>query len=483
MSNKLQRISFYLLGIFTLVLLFVRIFNNISFLEPLQLITSGWEEEALYTFWKFIHSKPIYEDPYKIPYVSSFFNWLFYYIYGYIIKLVMVVFSLKDDWIPTLGHVTTIFISSSLGILFYKFGRKLLSKKEDRLSLFAISTFVCLGPLMGFWSMTLRPDILALTVEFCAFLYFIRNFEKAPNKTSIVFSLLAYLAWSVKHNYVLVLVGVCLYLIFSKSFRQLIIVVLISWSLYGLTFYFGGEVYRHSILFSQKNLGFQIGVGVKNFSTYAIKSLPILSGFFAAVFLHLRGKNTVEKSLIIKVLVSILLFGYPFVLILASKYLSSDNYYFSIFLYTAVGFVYALSQYNDHKLFKAISTLGSLGTCVAILLILTGRIGNLSNRYIHNFNLQQQKCIAMLEKPLYTLTTYASLPWINPTEPHFLLSSIYLQDRALGYKFEKGGIDAIVATGYFKTLLYNPNLPNYRKLVDEEFPGECKGLEVYQRID
>src|SRR5438045_9141407 len=44
--------------------------------------TSGCEEEALFSLWRFAHGEAVYSDPTLLPYAISYFNWLFYLVYG-----------------------------------------------------------------------------------------------------------------------------------------------------------------------------------------------------------------------------------------------------------------------------------------------------------------------------------------------------------------------------------------------------------------
>ena len=68
------------------LLMLIRVWHAFSFFEPLQLTTSGWEEEDLYAMWKYLKGMGIYTDRYSVPYAASVYNWLFYQSYGFIIK-------------------------------------------------------------------------------------------------------------------------------------------------------------------------------------------------------------------------------------------------------------------------------------------------------------------------------------------------------------------------------------------------------------
>ncbi len=78
--------SIFLLGALSgFILLLLRATQVISFNEAHHIVTSGFEEESLYAMWKYLHGLPIYNDPHQIPFSASYFNWLFYGVYGSII--------------------------------------------------------------------------------------------------------------------------------------------------------------------------------------------------------------------------------------------------------------------------------------------------------------------------------------------------------------------------------------------------------------
>src|ERR1700761_6181945 len=77
---------------------FLRAHSIISFNMPNQIITTGCEEESIYAIWKFVHHKMIYSDEFLPPFAISSYNWLFYWIYGSLTKLVFFVNNMGDAW-------------------------------------------------------------------------------------------------------------------------------------------------------------------------------------------------------------------------------------------------------------------------------------------------------------------------------------------------------------------------------------------------
>src|SRR6185369_11979167 len=68
--------------------------------DLMPVVTTGCEEEALFSIWKFTRGETVYSDPAMIPYTISYFNWLFYWLYGGVAKLCLSAFDLSDSWLP-----------------------------------------------------------------------------------------------------------------------------------------------------------------------------------------------------------------------------------------------------------------------------------------------------------------------------------------------------------------------------------------------
>src|SRR5436190_1377515 len=75
--------------------------------ELMPATTSGCEEEALFSIWKFTQGQAVYSDPAAVPYAISYFNWLFYWSYGAIAKMCLSVFHLPEIWLPAITRCIT----------------------------------------------------------------------------------------------------------------------------------------------------------------------------------------------------------------------------------------------------------------------------------------------------------------------------------------------------------------------------------------
>ncbi len=241
-----------------LILFISLILANISFVTPLQLATTGFEEESIFAIWKYINNLEVYSDQYKIPFAASYFNWFFYFTYGELTGTIQSVFSLTDEWIPTITRVLTITFSLigawTTGRIFQEFLPQgfILSKWIALL----LGAFLFCGPLVGFYGLSTRPDVLAYLLEILALRYFLHRQRLLLLSHKIVFALLCYLAWSTKQSNITVLVGVLLYLLWDKRWREAIIILGLSGISWLVTFYIGGDQFLQLVLLAQFKMGF-----------------------------------------------------------------------------------------------------------------------------------------------------------------------------------------------------------------------------------
>src|SRR5436190_10388909 len=117
-----------------------------------RLTTSGCEEEALFPIWKFATGQTVYSDAHAMPFSVSYFNWLFFLVYGGAAKIFVALLHLDFQAVPIIARLVTLgFALASIGILYRLFGLlnlPLISSRSHRL---AASIFLIINPLTGSW--------------------------------------------------------------------------------------------------------------------------------------------------------------------------------------------------------------------------------------------------------------------------------------------------------------------------------------------
>ncbi|MGE3319432.1 MAG: ArnT family glycosyltransferase [Candidatus Berkiella sp.] len=465
-----------------LVLVAVRLWHVISFKEPLHVITSGFEEESLFALFKFVHDMPVYTDPHQIPFAASYFNWLYYGIYGTITACIMQLFHLGDIWIPTISRLITFSIATLGFIVTFV----LFRRKQSSLA-FCLSALLWYGPLVGYWAMTARPDVLGLFFDACALLFFLRYFPEHKIKAALVAAVFCYLSWSAKQINIVMPGTIGLFLLSHRQWRALFSFSGLLISLYALSCALMPENARKMLFFVNTAIPLSKTVFVENAFTLLKKTFPVLVITLAVIVEALRSKafrHELFQSNTIQLSVCGLITWAVILLPASSKVGSAENYHFIallfLLLFTASGLHLLNTRsrvINGGLILAGCLTIMSLGTVIA------------QNRTVHLTEQHQamqalQKCIATLPAPIFVINHYGALPWMNPSSQSYVLAYNYWNDRKDGIPFEQNGIGGLIQQGYFNALvLPSPITDSFDGASLEDFSRQnsCPGYAVFTR--
>lgn len=479
------------------LLLAVRLYFIVSFAEPLQIITSGDEQASLFSVWKAVNGLAVYTDPTRSPYAMSFFNGLFYFSYGLWSSFWLSMLSLTDSWLPTVGRFFTL-----LGVVAAWFAMtRTLQISEARIRLDqdvispllapACASVVCVGPLMGFWAFTVRPDLWALVFEIIAVLVFIR-FYADRNLTAVLLAVVCLLfSWSFKQASVSVIGGVGLFLLLERQWRLLAIYTSIFFAAWACALYLGGELYRHSILFTQIQLEYSLAHSAKVWINGFAKSLPII-GPLALIFV-IFVKDRAFRLLILNNWICrffLITLGGSSILVflLTIQNGSAENYLFTpLFLASGLlvsSYAAGRAQPGGIPAFNGVLLIATGTQAVLCCLVLAGVFGVLNGS--HREWVDTARCINQQAKPIFTEGTYLSLPWMTESVEPFVLSYTYARARKLGIPHEKGGIGGRIENGEFATLAISRNSAkdNYDGADLQKYtlqPTQCGALHIWRR--
>ena len=491
------------------VLMAVRGYFAISFSEPLQLTTSGAEYESLFVIWKYIHGEPVFVDQTRIPFAGTYYNWLYYVFYGEITGAVQSALSLDDAWLPTVTRLLTLSGAGFGAWVSYRcFSELFLNESEhERPLALAFAALLFFGPLMGFWAMATAPDIWALALDVMGVFLFLRHYKSRPFKAILLFCLFAYLAWSFKQIFVFSSGAIGLFLLIRRDWQPLLILVVITWSAWGVTLALGSPEYVHTIVaFGGTTVEFARYELVRNLINLAVKIQPVLFLVVVTVITAmikpsvrsalLAGFSGTEKR-VPEMTLTLALLGVLITSLLAipasAKIGASENYFFTLtFFLILAGLAWlriSLSQGNQMTWTFGAMSLGWLGNLVAVVSVLAGLQGVLSTQYMHDSMMATAQCLKRqeLSESLFLSNSYLSLPWMVPAKQHFVIHYNYPMDRASGVSMEGGGVGGLIDDGYFATLVLpagskdgydGSGLKRYRPR-----PQTCPGLKIYDRFD
>ena len=411
-----------------LALFVVRFFNNTSFGEPLQIGTSGAEEESLYAIWKFLNSEPVYLDFHSMPYAASYFNWLFYAFYGGLVGVVLHFFSLPDDWIPQIGRLVTL-AGSCVGAFYaYRILRQVTVMAFPSFFLMLVSGFLFFGPLVGYWSITVRPDIWAVALETAALFYFLRYRQSNEIIAAVLFAVFCYLAWGFKQNHVGLLLGVCLFLLFNRQWRSFLIVASVSWLLYAATFLALNGDYIFLMFLSQSKMSMDWQRAAQLWLLAVSKAAFILVPLFLILPLVIRWRQHPAFSSgngHVRLLATIFATTLSAMLIFSAKLGASENYFIGPTVFGAF-LLFSLWDTLKEATWPSVAvSLGAAVTIAGIAAVFFGIRGNADSTASHASIIATKACLSDLPRPVFANNGFADLPWINPSRPSFVLASTY----------------------------------------------------------
>jgi len=445
-----------------LALMALRVSNTLDFDQALQLITSGAEWESMYPIWKVINGQVLYTDRLKIPYNAVVYNWLFYQSYAAFTGSILNFFSLGDEWLPTVGrHFTLIGIATGIVAAFTIFLRLFETKKGwTKTFCLAFATYIATGPLIGWWTFTIRADIWALTFEMIAIACFLKYYPSRRIKAVLLLAAFCYLAWSFKQINVYAVGGAGLFLLLRRDLPALATLIGAIVSLWGATLVLGGGQYIENILFTDFTIIFSIGHGIFTLTNLAIKTLPslvILVALLGASIISPDSRRILLRDDTVLLAVCGLFVASLLAIPASFQTGAAENYYFTLSFFmglAAVAGIAVLTRENASSLgpIRMVSAVGWGAFVVVICSVFVGYKGVTDVRSQHIERMAHKRCLDNLPKPFFANYPYYGLPWMTPGNEPFVFSFQYLKERQAGKNFEKGGLGGLITSGRFKAL-------------------------------
>jgi hypothetical protein len=404
--------------------------------------TSGFEDESLFAIWKWIHGQKVFSDPFDPPFAASYFNWLFYYTYGAFTSAICSLLNLEPSALPSVARFLTVLFTLACGVLVYA-----LLEPLSRFRRIAGSMAVTLNPLIGFWSVTARPDIAALFFDLAG-LWCVKKAERSGSSWLIAALAMFYGAWSFKQSFVAALIAACVYLFISGMRKQALLLGGGAFIAFGLTLALGDVDYRYNLLWSQSGMWLSASLAFHN-CLWAFMKAPLFPLGLIVILASIRKIH-------LNLLALMGFFSFVLMLLASAKVGASDNYFFESA--TACSIIFVLS------FFEWRAFIGALAQSVPVGLIFAGLAGVLIEQPTPELALLRPG-LAKLTGPIIVTTPEGNLPWFQKTPPHFILAAGYGFDRLRAKPFAFDGVAGMIRTGLIKVLVCP------RTEVDNPFDG------------
>jgi hypothetical protein len=444
----------------------------------------------MYSIWSYLQHQAIYVDPHRIPFSASYYNWAYYLLYGWAAKACLHLMHLDIVWLPTIGRLITLGFALAAGGIFALARRdfKAPGSPLPRLTGCALWVIATLGPLVGFWAITMRPDMGALALE-CAGLYLVLRYVHGGNWLLVAAAaLLFYGAWAFKQSQVTMLTGSVLALLLLKRRRAAFALSVIWCAAVAVTLVAGGPLYRESILFSQIHFPFTVSAGLVNLLRAEIKNPFLLLGVALAAVTGWRQIRWRAPQPVHTVLTVVILFSFGFALVTSSKTGANDNYYIPAGWAVMLALALNWEQMQRRWMLTGL-TVGSWIMAGSIALAVTGWTYYYDFRYQDVFHRMLAEKLRHLPGPIFSTDIYADLPWMHQDAPYFVVGFGYEYDRYAGVAPQAGGLEGLAQKGYFGTLIIDedyvpePEMLQRYKLVDEFKDPHDKDYKVYRRME
>ena len=450
--RKFAGASLFLAAAACLSFLAARVYYAISFVTPYMMVTTGCEEESLFSIWKFTRHEAVYADLHRIPFAASDFNWGYYYFYGSIARACLQWLHLGAIWIPTIGRLITLAFTLATGGVFWLALRKFTHAGffAGRAAALAWCVIAAVSPLVGFWSITTRPDMGALAFETAGLYLTICYFRRQDGRLPVAAALLFYAAWAFKQSSVTMLAGSALALLLLKRGRAFLFLSGIWSALVAITLVAGGDIYRQCIFFPQAHCLLLARTGLRNAWLAGLRNPFLVPAAAAVLFMGWRRWRSRSAVPMETGLTLVVLFSCGFALITACKTGAVTNYYIP----AAWAAMLAFALFSERL--DARGEMAVIAICSWLLIAGVWR-GHLfygpDYRYSNSIHQAVAEKLIHLPGPVLVSERYSNLPWVQPFPPHFVLGPTYGSDRDAGMVYEHGGWEGLLAEGYFGTVV------------------------------
>jgi len=210
--------------------------------------TTGGEESCIYSVWKLANGFPLYEDPRTAPFAITLYNFLFYWVYA----ACGLVFGSNGPELMLVGRLASLGIAAVGAAGQYFFVCSLWPGSATRrlkIAAWCVAILVWFGPLTGWWTLSFRPDLLALAAATWGCWSYSRYLSSGRAVFLVACGLLFFAGWAAKQSVVALAGGTFLHALGrSDRFRGIVWMILPFGFLAAASLVIGGADYRLNVV-------------------------------------------------------------------------------------------------------------------------------------------------------------------------------------------------------------------------------------------
>ena len=472
--------------------------------------TTGMEGVVVYPIWKVIHGFPLYEWPFRFPFTSTPYNFLFFYFYALPFRLL----GESGANILLYGKYITFAFAVAGATLQYHLCRILVPHINDAQARFvlaagAILTWFGTG-FTSWWALSVRPDLPGTVLSLLGFLTAIKALDADRRSWMALASILFFLAWGFKQSIIGFSTGLGLYLLYRRRWSDVVALSVPFAILSAITFCIGGEVYRYNIveftfdlrtrglwLIAQRLLMVVLG---PNFFTWCIGVVGLIAFYYLGGrrrHEHIDPSNPPMGYFRHRTLIFVTLAVNAVLGLAAFSYLgSSRNQFFQAYLLAATLTSLILAMAIRVKPTRATRAVLAMAS---IFLVFTGVVPALQIAFPNQYGTQRSYAadvfdarisfrdyLQTLGKPVFIDDDTFALPWVASDNqyPAFPLDNIYYVEASKKGIIEDGGFEDLIKRGCFATLVIAGSNPWVEVAINAQYLKEpleplwAKALDV-----
>jgi hypothetical protein len=443
--------------------------------------TSGGESFMIYSMWKGMHHLPVYEWPFRFPFSFSQYNYLFYETYISFLRLV----GAWDAGILTWGRLFTSVFAIAGATAQWQLIRSQFNLHGARslYSLFfSLGLWLCTS-IVRWWALTIRSDIAAVALVMIALWIVVRQ----PRFGFALAGVFFYLAWSFKQSIVLAFVGVCMFLLIHKRWRDLSVLATVFAVLTAATLLLGAPEYRFNILVVPRIIHSEFSF--LHIWRFAKVSLIVNAYWIVAPVMLMLAAGARRVDNAVRMLMTVFAFALVVGLAAMGTTGATDNYLLEAFIAGSTLLQIAIFTIPG-GLVNFLVLFGCVQPALQLASIPSGRqiFGDvqLATATEYADALAQRERLVPMKKPIFTTDEIFALPWIsNDNRAPALIVDYKLHD-ATRLRCLNGGIEGMLQKGDIPTVMLRPrdvlfqqNLnPNYTKAGESYHQGDLYNIYV-----
>jgi len=437
--------------------------------------SSGVEFPMIDSVGRAMHHQAVYTSPFHFPFALSLYNYLFYFVYGAVLRLI----GAWDAGIMTWGRQLTLLFALAGAWAQWRLvrGHLRLRGVASALSLcLALGLWLCTS-LIKYWALTVRPDMAAAALVMIAVWVVVRQ----PRFAYAYAGILLYLAWAFKQSVIFTVIALCLFLLVKKRWIDLATLSAIFAITVTCTLLMGTPEYRFSILVAPQMVkGFAFGLPWIGHALGTGLNAVLLNIFWVAaplvVVRSAGGARNVDPKLrpLLVIFALALIAG----VISMGKVGGTSNYLFEAFIAGST-LLQVIVFTLPGRLVTALLVIGCIQpalqlTGVAIGYHVTGKRDMVPIATAKEFRAAEalRDRLATMKKPIFSTDGAFALPWFSTENGAPALTIDPNFQEVARVREENGGIEGMLQRGEIPTLLlastdqiYLKNLnPSYVKV-------------------